>query len=42
VVVATLFVLALVLVGPLAVLFGVDSRRPNDGWKGWPLDRRRT
>jgi hypothetical protein len=40
VVVATLFVLALVSIGPLAALFGVDSRLPNDGWKGWPHRRR--
>lgn len=36
-----LIVLALfVLVGPLAVLYGADSRLPNDGWNGWPARRR--
>jgi hypothetical protein len=35
-----LAVLFIVLIGPLAVLYGVDSRLPNDGWKGWPGDRR--
>jgi hypothetical protein len=35
-----LLVLALfVLVGPLAVFFGADSRLPNDGWHGWPSRR---
>jgi hypothetical protein len=28
-----------VLIGPLAVLYGVDSRLPNDGWTGWPHRR---
>jgi hypothetical protein len=38
---AALLVLALiVLIGPLAVLYGVDSRLPDDGWKGWPANRR--
>lgn len=36
-----LFVLAfLILIGPLAMLHGVDSRRPTDGWRGWPSSRR--
>ena len=36
------FVLAfLILIGPLAVLHGVDSRRPNDGWSGSPGSRRK-
>jgi hypothetical protein len=37
---AVLFVVVLlVLLGPLAVLYGVDSRLPDDGWKGWPSRR---
>jgi hypothetical protein len=28
----------IVLIGPLAVLCGVDSRS-NEGWKGWPANR---
>jgi hypothetical protein len=27
------------LIGPLALLYGVDSREPDDGWRGWPADR---
>jgi hypothetical protein len=39
--VTALFVLGFfVLIGPLAVLYGADSRLPNDGWKGWPTSRR--
>ena len=39
---ATLFVLAfIVLIGPLAALCGVDSRKPNDGWRGWPASHDR-
>jgi len=35
-----LLILALfVLVGPLSLLFGADSRLPNDGWNGWPPRR---
>jgi hypothetical protein len=30
----------IVVIGPLAVLYGADSRLPHDGWKGWPRDRR--
>jgi hypothetical protein len=26
------------LIGPLALLY-VDSREPDDGWRGWPADR---
>jgi hypothetical protein len=35
-----LLVLAfIVLIGPLAVLYGADSRLPDDGWKRWPYSR---
>jgi hypothetical protein len=26
----------LVVIGPLALFYGADSRRPDDGWNGWP------
>jgi hypothetical protein len=29
-----------VLIGPLAVRYGVDSRKQDDGWRGWPHLRR--
>jgi hypothetical protein len=38
--VTLLAVVLILLVGPLAALYGVDSRLPNDGWKGWPGNRR--
>jgi hypothetical protein len=31
-----LVVVFFVLIGPLAVLYGVDSRKQDDGWRGWP------
>ena len=30
----------IVLIGPVAVLFGADSRLADDGWKNWPRSRR--
>jgi hypothetical protein len=34
---ALLVLVFLVLVGPLAVLYGADSRLPNDGWGAGPV-----
>lgn len=34
-----LVVAFIVLIGPLAVLYGADSRLPKDGWRGWPKQR---
>jgi hypothetical protein len=30
----------IVLIGPLAVRYGADSRLPHDGWGRWPHDQR--
>ena len=37
---AILVVAFMVLIGPLALLWGVDSRLQGDRRHGWPLDRR--
>jgi hypothetical protein len=37
---ALLMLAFIVLIGPLAVLYGADSRVPHDGWDGWPHDHR--
>ena len=36
---ALLVVVLVVLIGPLAVIYGADSRLRDDGWKGWPHRR---
>ena len=36
---AVVVIAFIVLIGPLAVRYGADSRLPNDGWKGWPGKR---
>jgi hypothetical protein len=37
---ALLVVAFMLLIGPLALLWGADSRLQSDRRNGWPLDRR--
>ena len=37
---ALLVVAFIVLIGPLALVWGADSRLQSDRRHGWPLDRR--